>query len=101
VLYKQDTIEAYRNDRFEGFVRQPAVTGPIIYTQSDPSYTLIKPVSGSTANTGGSDTTAASDSDDGGGSSTGLIIGIVVVVIIVIGAGIYFARRRTTADERE
>ena len=24
VLYEQDTIEAYRNDRFEGFVRQPA-----------------------------------------------------------------------------
>jgi peptide/nickel transport system substrate-binding protein len=101
VLYKQDTVEAYRNDRFEGFVRQPAETGPIIYTQSDPSYTLIKPISGSTGNSSGSDKTASSSSDDGGGSSTGLIIGIVVVVIIVIGAGVYFARRRTTADERE
>ncbi len=46
VLYLQDTVEAYRNDRFTGFVRQPAETGPVIYTQSDPSYSLIKPISG-------------------------------------------------------
>jgi peptide/nickel transport system substrate-binding protein len=104
VLYKQDTVEAYRNDRFEGWVRQPAGNGPIIYTQSDPSYTLIKPVAGSTgsSSSSGSGTAASSSSDDGGGgSSTGLIIGIVVVVIIVVGGGILIARRRTTADERE
>ncbi len=99
VLYKQDTVEAYRNDRFEGWVRQPAGNGPIIYTQSDPSYTLIKPVAGST----GSASSAASSSDDGGGggSSTGLIIGIVAVVVIIGVGGVLIARRRTTADERE
>lgn len=102
VLYLQDTVEAYRNDRFTGFVRQPADTGPVIYTQSDPSYSLITPVStssGSSSGTGG--TPAASSSDSGGSSNTGLIIVIVVVVVIVVGGGIYFARRRQTADERE
>ena len=37
-----------------GFVRQPADTGPVIYTQSDPSYTLIKPVSTSSGSSSGS-----------------------------------------------
>ena len=76
VLYLQDTVEAYRNDRFEGFVRQPAETGPVIYTQSDPSYTLIKPISGSTGSSdssgSGGSTAAPSSDSDGGGSSTGL-----------------------------
>lgn len=93
VLYEQDTIEAYRNDRFEGFVRQPADSGPIIYTQSDPSYTLVKPVAGATTSSG-------SSSDDGGSSNTWiwlLVAGVVVVIIV----GVALARRRTTADERE
>jgi peptide/nickel transport system substrate-binding protein len=89
VLYMQDTVEAYRSDRFDGWVRQPAETGPIIYTQSDPSYLLVKPIS------------ATSGSDDGGGSSTGIIIAVVAAAVILIGGGIFLARRRTTADERE
>jgi peptide/nickel transport system substrate-binding protein len=89
VLYKQDTIQAYRNDHFDGFVRQPAETGPVIYTQSDPSYALIEPV--------GSFTGASSGSD----SSTGLIIVIVAAAIIIIGGVFFIARRRKTADERE
>jgi peptide/nickel transport system substrate-binding protein len=105
VLYLPDTVEAYRNDRFEGFVRQPAETGPIIYSQSDPSYVLVKPVAGSTGSSSAApsgDKSAAPKSDDGGGgSSTGLIIAIVVVVILLIIGGVLIARRRQTADERE
>jgi peptide/nickel transport system substrate-binding protein len=103
VLYQQDTIEAYRNDRYTGFVRQPAETGPVIYTQSDPSYSLIKPISttSGSSSSGGSTKEASGSSDSGGSSSTGLIIGIGVLIIIVVGGGIFFARRRKTADERE
>ena len=103
VLYEQDTVEAYRNDRFEGFVRQPAETGPIIYTQSDPSYTLIKPVSATQriVVVGWSASEAASSSDSGGDSNTGLIIAIIAGVVIVVGGGFFIARRRQTADERE
>jgi peptide/nickel transport system substrate-binding protein len=98
VLYEQDTIEAYRNDRYEGWVRQPAENGPIIYTQSDPSYLTIKPIS---ANTGGGSEAASDGDDDDGGSSTGLIVAIVAGVVIIVGGGIFLARRRSTADERE
>jgi peptide/nickel transport system substrate-binding protein len=105
VLYLQDTVEAYRNDRFTGFVRQPAETGPVIYTQSDPSYMLLKPVSGSTgassSGSGGGTETASASSDSDSGSSTGLIIAIVAIVVVVAGGGIFIARRRQTADERE
>ncbi len=102
VLYLPDTVEAYRNDRFTGFVRQPADTGPVIYTQSDPSYTLIKPVSTSSgSSSSGNGTQAASSSNSGGDSNTGLIIAIIAGVIIVVGGGFFIARRRQTADERE
>jgi peptide/nickel transport system substrate-binding protein len=105
VLYIPDTVEAYRNDRYTGFVRQPAETGPVIYTQSDPSYALIKPISadtGSSSSGSGSAKEASGGSgDSGGSSSTGLIIAIVAGVVIVVGGGIFIARRRQTADERE
>ncbi len=103
VLYMQDTVEAYRNDRFTGFVRQPAETGPIIYTQSDPSYLLIKPVSGAptSASTTG-DGQQASSSDSGGGSSAApIIIGVILAVGVIGGVGYGWSRRRKTADERE
>jgi peptide/nickel transport system substrate-binding protein len=103
VLYLQDTVEAYRNDRFTGFVRQPAETGPVIYSQSDPSYALLKPISTTpdSGSSSGSGNEASSTSDSGGDSNTGLIIGIIAVVIVVVGGGIFIARRRQTADERE
>jgi peptide/nickel transport system substrate-binding protein len=99
VLYEQDTIEAYRNDRFEGFVRQPAETGPIIYTQSDPSYTLVKPISTSTGSSGSE--ASGSSSDSGDSSNTGLIVAIIAGIVIIVGGGFFIARRKTTADERE
>ena len=64
VLYTEPELQAYVKDRFEGFVRQPAETGPVLYSNTSPSYALLKPASAS----GGGD-------DDGGGS--GAIIAIV------------------------
>ena len=36
-------LQAYRIDRFEGWVRQPADTGPIIFSNTSPSYALADP----------------------------------------------------------
>jgi peptide/nickel transport system substrate-binding protein len=99
VLYKPVTLQAYRNDRFTGFVQQPASTGPVIYSQSDPSYPLIEPVA---TTSGGSGQSASGSSDSGGGgSSTGVILAVVAAVIVIGGGGLLLARRRRTADERE
>ncbi len=89
VLYTEPETQAYVKGRFEGFVRQPAEVGPVLYTNTSPSYAQLRPVS---ASAGGGD-------DDGGGSGT--IIAIVAVVAIALGALLVMTRRRRTAYERE
>jgi peptide/nickel transport system substrate-binding protein len=89
VLYTEPELQAYVKDRFEGFVRQPAETGPVVYSNTSPSYALLKPVSA----------TSSGGGDDGGGS--GGIIAIVVAVALALAALVLFMRRRSTADERE
>jgi peptide/nickel transport system substrate-binding protein len=88
VLYTEPETQAYVKDRFTGFQRQPAETGPVLYSNSSPSYASLKPVS---ASDGGG--------DDGGGSG-GLIAIIAIALLAVAGAAFVLMRRRS-ADERE
>jgi peptide/nickel transport system substrate-binding protein len=78
-------IQGYRSDAFEGFIRQPADNGPIIYSSTSPSYALLQPVGGGEA-------------EDGG--INWLLIGGVAAVV-VIGGVLVATRRRGTSDERE
>jgi peptide/nickel transport system substrate-binding protein len=87
-LYTEPDTQAYVKDRFEGWVRQPAETGPVLYSNTSPTYARLKPVSAT-----------ASGGDDGGGS--GAIIAIAVVAVLAVGAGAFMLGRRRTADERE
>jgi peptide/nickel transport system substrate-binding protein len=88
VLYTEPDLQAYVKDRWEGFVRQPAETGPVLYSNSSPSYARLKVAS---ASSGGG--------DDSGGS--GGIIAIVVAVVLALALGGWMLSRRRTADERE
>jgi peptide/nickel transport system substrate-binding protein len=84
VTSPEPELQAYRTDTFEGWVRQPAEIGPVIYTQTGRSYPLLRPVGGAS---------------DGGGVNWLLIGGIAAAVVV---AGILVAsRRRSSADERE
>jgi peptide/nickel transport system substrate-binding protein len=87
-LWQYPDLQAYRKDRFTGFVRQPAETGPVVYAQTSPSYARLKPV------------TAGAGGGDGGGGSGGVIVAVVIGVLLV-GAGAFILRRRRTAYERE
>jgi peptide/nickel transport system substrate-binding protein len=87
VLYYEGDLQAYRKDRFTGFIRQPANTGPVLFTNSSQSYANLKPV------------TAAASS--GGGSGSGAIIAIAVVVVALLVGGGFWLTRRRTAYERE
>jgi len=87
VLYTEPELQAYRKGRFEGFVRQPAKIGPVVYQQTSPTYAVLKPAS------------ASAGGDDGG--STGVIIAIVAVVLLGGGAAFFLLRRRRTVYERE
>jgi len=110
VLWYGPDLQAYRTDRFEGFVRQPADVGPVIFSQSSPSYALLRPVEGGAAtdpstpgdSTATTDDTDASEADDDGGSNTAVIIIVVAVIAAaVVAAGVLIARRRGSVDERE
>ena len=88
-LYTEPDTQAYVKDRFEGWVKQPAETGPVLYSNTSPTYAQLEPVSA----------TASGGDDDGGGS--GAIIAIAVVAVLAVGLGAFLLGRRRTADERE
>ncbi|MET0687560.1 MAG: ABC transporter substrate-binding protein [Solirubrobacteraceae bacterium] len=93
-LYNQADLQAYRTDRFEGFQRQPAETGPVLFSNTSPSYATLKVPAATSSNT------AAGGGGDDGGGSAGLIAGIVIALIAVGGVA-WLVMRRRTADERE
>lgn len=126
-LYYAPDLQAYRTDRFEGWVRQPAEVGPVMFSNSSPSYSLLRPVGSETPDdttettSGGGDTgtTAAGETDSGGTDDTtdttaaeapddggdeapnaGFLVGIGVVILLVAG-GVAISRRRKTVDDRE
>ena len=41
VMYKADNLQAFRSDRWENFVRQPAETGPVLFTNTSPAYVQL------------------------------------------------------------
>ena len=80
-------LQAYRTDRFEGWTKQPAEVGPVIFSNTSPTYFNLTPL--------------ASSSSGGGGMSTGAWVGIAAVAIAGAALIFYFVRRRQTAEERE
>jgi peptide/nickel transport system substrate-binding protein len=85
-----DYLQAYRSDRFTGFVPQPDPDGAILFQYGIYSYLNIEPV---TADSG---TGASSE-----GSNAGLIVGGAIAAAALIGIVAWFAtrgRRSTDAD---
>jgi peptide/nickel transport system substrate-binding protein len=91
-LYLAGNLQAYRTDRFTGWTRQPAEIGPVLFTQSSPTYFNLKPVSAASGSGSGS---------DGGGLGTGVIVGIGIAALALLGLFGLWRARRTSADERE
>lgn len=86
VLYKYDDLQAIRSDRWENFVRQPADTGPVLFTNTSPAYLELVPKGG------GSDS----------GTSAALWAGAGVAAVAIAGGGLWFrSRRKGSDDERE
>ena len=113
VTYYYDNLEAYRSDRFTGFVGQPEGSGSLLFQYGVYTYTNVAPVS---ADSGG-DTTAspspgASESAEAsggtaeptsGGSNTGLIIGLAIAALVIVGLVVALVRMRSKsqAGDRE
>jgi peptide/nickel transport system substrate-binding protein len=80
-------LQAYRTDRFEGWVHQPAEIGPVIFSNSSPTYWNLKPI--------------ASAGADDSGMSTAAIVAIAIVGALGIALVAWYFMRRRTVGERE
>ncbi|MDQ4096183.1 MAG: ABC transporter substrate-binding protein [Actinomycetota bacterium] len=88
VLYYDNLLEAYRTDKWEGWVQQPADAGSVMFSYGAYSYTNLRPASAEGDAAGGSD----------GGSSPALWIIIGLAALVVVGIGIALARRGGRED---
>lgn len=87
VISYEGDLQAYRTDRFEGWLRQPAELGPVIFSNTSPTYANLTPV--------------ASSGDSGGGIPTAGIVAIGVVGVAALALVVILVRRRRSTDERE
>jgi peptide/nickel transport system substrate-binding protein len=88
VLFHDADTQAYRTDRFTGWTQQPTGSGPVLFTNTSPTYFNLKPIEGG----GGGD-----DS-----SNTGMIIGIIAAVVVLGALGAFLVvRSRRQRDDLE
>ena len=90
VTFYYDDLQAYRSDRFAGFLPQPDPGGVLLFQMySTYSYRNIT-----------TPQAAAASGDDGGSGVP--VVPIAIGVAVLGGAGVLLAlRRRSTRDERE
>ena len=92
VLWYDNDLQAYRSDRWTGFVKSPAPDeegngGSLLFQYTPYSYATIEPVSEAAGTVSGS-----------GGVSPIVWVGIAVAAVVVIG-GVMFARRRGAEED--
>jgi len=85
-LVQNPDLQAYRTDRFEGWLRQPAEVGPVIFSNTSPTYFNLKPIAGATSDSG---------------MSTAALAALVIAGLAAIGAVVFLLMRRRSAEERE
>ncbi len=89
--------EAYRSDRWEGFVAQPNPGGVLLFQYGHANYLNIAP-----AGTSAGEPVAAAESSDGGAdTSKTLMVGGLAVLVAGGLAGGLLVYRRAHADQRE
>ena len=111
VTYYYDNLEAFRSDRFTGFVGQPEGSGSYTFQYGTYTYENVTPISdesGGDSSESAAPSPGASESADSGGSaaeetsggsSTGLIIGLAVAALVIIGLVIALVRMRSKSSE--
>ncbi|MCJ7753007.1 MAG: hypothetical protein MUP13_00440 [Thermoanaerobaculales bacterium] len=110
MLYNEDTLVAYRTDRFGGWQNQPADGFPLFGYGSfgyplltvaaaetpSPSITAAPPAGASSAPVA---SPAPGDATSGGGDSALPIVLAIAAVVAVAGGAILLRRRARTADD--
>lgn len=93
VTYYYDNLEAYRSDRFTGFVPQPAPDGSLLFQYGTWSYQNVEPV---TEEAGGEGDGAAASSSS---STVPLIVGGVALILVVGLVAFLLGRRKGSSAE--
>jgi peptide/nickel transport system substrate-binding protein len=106
ITYYANGLQAYRNDRFTGWVSQPSDNGTLIYQWGTWSYFNVAPVSDASPSATpapGSPSATPTPTPTTGSSAPWIPILIVAVVIIltVLVVVIVLQRRRSTSGDRE
>ncbi len=102
VTYYYDNREAYRSDRFTGFVPQPSPNGSLLFQYGTWSYENVKPVSAeSPAASGSASASTGGGTTESSSSNVPLIVGGVVALLAVLGVGIAVGRRGGRSDDDE
>ena len=94
ITFYYDNPEAYRSDRFTGFVPQPDPKGALLFQYGTWSYENIKPV---TADNGGGSSSSSSS------SSTIYVLAAIAALVVIAIVVVVLSRRNRTAgvDDRE
>ena len=89
MLFYYNNFQAYRSDRFTGFVAQPSGNGTLVFQYGTHSYRNITPIGGG--------------AEPAGDNRWMLVVGGVaaLAVVVAITTAVAVRRRRATADERE
>ncbi len=87
--------EAYRSDRWEGFVPQPRDGGILLFQYGHANYLNLAPV-GTAA---GNPEVVNASSDSSSGTVVAVLVAVVVLGVLVVGG--FLVMRRRTADDRE
>jgi peptide/nickel transport system substrate-binding protein len=67
VLLQDADTQAYRTDRFEGWLQQPAGTGPVLFTNSSPTYANLSVIGAEAP----AESATTAEASDGTGESNG------------------------------
>ena len=110
VTYYYDNLEAYRSDRFTGFVGQPEGSGSLTFQYGTYTYENVRPVGDEPAPTDSASPGVTESADSGetaaaeetsGGSSTGLIIGLIIAALVIVGLVVALVRMRSKSQESD
>jgi peptide/nickel transport system substrate-binding protein len=88
ILYYDTNLQAFRDDRWTGFLRQPAEIGDMI--AANLSWVSIEPVS--------EDSQEATARESAGGIPAGVWAAILLAIMVIVAGGLLMRRRAATED---
>jgi peptide/nickel transport system substrate-binding protein len=88
VLWNDASLEAY-SPNWTDFKPQPDPDGDVLATYGPLSFVSLRPVSGTSAGSGGSS----------GGIPAGVWIGVLAAVVVIVGASLMIRRRRESDED--